>query len=138
MVLGYIFHTLPYVLLVLWPALRLIPQDLLDSAAVDGLNPSAIARKVAWPLSGSASLAAWCLSFALAIGELPTSYFLRAPGYDPLSVHIWGMLHVGVESRLAGTGLILLAVVGVVGSLAALSLGITVRRAETRALGRSG
>ncbi len=134
MIMGYVFHTLPYALLVLWPALRLIPQDLLDAAAIDGLRPAGIAWKVAWPLSRSAALAAWCLSFALAIGELPTCYVLRAPGYDPLAVHIWGMLHVGVESRLAGTGLILLAVVAVVGSAASLSLFLAAKRAETRAL----
>lgn len=136
MILGYVFHTLPYALLVLWPSLRLIPQDLLDSASVDGLRPFAVAWHIARPLSKSASLAAWCLSFALSIGELPTSYFLRAPGYDPLSVHIWGMLHVGVESRLAGTGLILLAVVGVVGLLASLTLSLALKRAEARALDR--
>ncbi len=134
MIWGYVFHTLPYALLVLWPALRLIPQDLLDAAALDGLGPARVAWHVAWPLSRSAALAAWCLSLALALGELPTAYVLRAPGYDPLAVHIWGMLHVGVESRLAGTGLILLLVIAVVGILAALSLTLAYRRAVTRSV----
>lgn len=139
MILGYVFHTLPYAVLVLWPALRLIPQDLLDAAAVDGLGPAGIATKVAWPLSISASAAVWCLAFSLAIGELPTSYVLRAPGYDPVSVHIWGMLHVGVESRLAGIGLILLVVVGgLVGLLSGMSLGIAARNAALSVKDRAG
>ncbi len=55
------------------------------------------------------------VSFALAIGELPAAYMVRAPGRDPLSIYVWSLLHMGVESRLAGVGLILLAVVAVVG-----------------------
>jgi iron(III) transport system permease protein len=121
MALGYVVRTLPYVLLVLWPALRAIPREYLDSAAVDGLGPWRRLWRVAVPLSGPAIVACWALAFALAIGELPATYFTRAPGRDPVSIYVWGLLHVGVESRLAGAGLILLGVVAAAGSFAALA-----------------
>lgn len=123
LVLAYGLRTLPYALLVLWPALRSIPQDHLDAAAVDGLGPWRRAWRVALPMSRGAIAAAWAVSFALAVGELPAAFFTYTPGRLPLIVVVWGLLHTGVESHLAGVGLILTAVAGTIGLAAAWTLG---------------
>ncbi len=109
-------------LLVLWPALRTIPREYLDAAAMEGYGPvgAGVAGRDCLAPAG-AILAAGLLAFALAIGELPTSYFVRAPGHDPVAIYVWGLLHMGVESRLAGAGLILLGVVLAAGLVAALA-----------------
>ena len=61
------------------------------------------------PLTRTALAIAWLLAFVQSMGELPCAYLTYAPGYDLVSLLVWSMLHVGVESRLAAIGLILLA-----------------------------
>jgi iron(III) transport system permease protein len=122
-VLADVLRTFPFALLILWPALRTIPPEYLEAAALDGLGPAAIAWRVAIPLVRGALVAAWGVSFVLALGELPASNLVAPPGHTPLAVVIWSFLHSGVESQLAGLSLVMLAVVAAAGLLAAWALG---------------
>jgi iron(III) transport system permease protein len=121
-VLGYVLRTLPYALLVLWPALRALPETYFEAAAVDGYGPVGRTMLVALPLSAGALAAAWGTAFVLALGELPTTNIVLPAGLTTLASLVWGLLHTGVESHLAGVGLILLAFFGLTGFLAALIL----------------
>ncbi len=114
-----VVRTLPYALLILWPALRTVPAAWLDSAALDGLGPWGQIRRVALPASRDAILAAWCVAFVLAIGELPATNLVAPPGTMPISVLVWTLLHAGVESHLAGVALVMLAAVAAAAALAA-------------------
>ena len=115
-------RTLPYCLLILWPTIRGIPQAYLDDAAVAGYGPVGQVVRVAWPLTRWASLAAWGVAFALALGELPASNLVVPPGTVLLSVRVWELLHTGVESHLAGVGLMILVILAAAGGLAAAGL----------------
>ena len=121
-VLAYVVRTFPFASLILWPAIQRIPHEHLDAAAVDGLGPFMRVWHVALPFTRGATVAAWGVSFALALGELPATYLVAPPGLTPLSIVIWGMLHTGVESRLAGIVLIMLVAVGFAGGFAAFTL----------------
>jgi iron(III) transport system permease protein len=121
--LADVVRTLPFALLVLWPAVRTIPPAWLDAAAVDGCRPWARISRVALPATRDAILAAWVVAFALALGELPATNLVAPPGTTPLTVVIWSLLHTGVESQLAGVALILLAAIAGAGALAAFALG---------------
>ncbi len=129
-VLADVVRTFPYALLILWPAIRGIPVEHLDAAAVDGLGPFMRVWRVALPLTRGATVAAWGVSFALALGELPATYLVAPPGLTPLSIVIWGMLHTGVESRLAGIVLIMLAAVGLAGGFTAFAVRWLVFRVD--------
>ncbi|MDB5351448.1 MAG: ABC-type Fe3+ transport system, permease component [Planctomycetota bacterium] len=118
LVIAYVARTLPYALLVLWPAVRAIPREHLDAAMLDGLNAWGRFRKVGLPLTLGAIAAAWGVAFVLAIGELPASYFAANPGREPVAFEVWRLLHNGVESHLASVGLLLLAGVGFAGAMA--------------------
>jgi iron(III) transport system permease protein len=131
LVLGYIWRALPYATLVLWAETRRLPRDWLDAAAVEGLGPWRQAWRIGRPLTAGATLVAWLLGLALALGELPIAYVVRAPGYEPLPVLVWSLLHVGVESRLAGIGLIMLALTAAIGA-AALGVGAILRLTRDR------
>lgn len=122
LVAAYVARAFPYAVLFLWPAVRRVPQDWLDTAATCGYPPIVQALRVALPTTRNALIAAWLLAFSIALGELPAAYFVRAPGYDPLSILVWSMLHMGVESRLAGIGLIQLAITSVAALVASLLL----------------
>lgn len=134
--LAAVLRTFPYALLVLWPAVRTIPPGYLDSAAVDGLGPWETVRRVAIPTTRASALAAWGVSFVLAVGELPATNLVTPPGLTPLSVVIWGLLHTGVESHLAGVVLVMLAAVTAAGGLTSLALGRLGRSATTNRAGR--
>ena len=121
-VLAYMLRTLPYAILVTWPAVRSLPSEYLEAATLEGYGPWGVARRVAIPLTLGAIAAAWGVSFALALGELPAANLSAPAGVMLVSVRIWELLHRGVESHLAGMGLVMLLVVALVGALAARGL----------------
>jgi iron(III) transport system permease protein len=110
-VMAETFRSLPYAILLLWPFLRSLPQDYLDAAALDGLDPPRQFLRVVIPLSLRPIVAAWAIAFAIALGELAATNIATPPGVPPISVVIWGLLHTGVDSNLAGVALIVLLVV---------------------------
>ncbi len=122
-VLAQALRALPYVLLILWPPLRSFPQDYLDAAALDGLGPCWQMLRVVLPLSARALVAAWLVALALGLGELPATDQVYPAGIEPMSVFLWGLLHTGVESHLAGVALIMLMVIAAAGLAAAVALG---------------
>jgi iron(III) transport system permease protein len=115
-------RTLPYALLLLWPFLQAFPQEYLDGAALDGYGPWRQMIHAVLPFSVRPLLAAWAIAFALGLGELPATNLVAPPGTEPMSVLIWGLLHTGVESHLAGVALIMLAVVLGAGLIAAFAV----------------
>ena len=113
-VMAQTLRSLPYAMLLLWPFLRSVPQDYLDVAAINGLDRPRQFLQVVIPLSVRAIVAAWAIAFAIGLGELPATNIATPPmrsGQMPVSVMIWGLLHTGVESHLAGVALIVLLVV---------------------------
>ena len=121
-VCAQILRTLPYSLLILWPFLRSFPQDYLDAAALDGAGPWAQFRRVVLPLTFRTLVAAWAIAFAVGLGELPATNIVTPPGTQPMSVLVWGLLHTGVESHLAGVALIMLATIAVAGAVVAVAV----------------
>lgn len=119
-VLAQTARSLPYAILLLWPFLRSFPQDYLDAAALDGCGPAGQVMRVALPLSWRAIVASWATAFAIGLGELPATNIAYPPGVEPMSVFIWGLLHTGVESHLAGVALFMLLVVAAAGLAASI------------------
>jgi iron(III) transport system permease protein len=114
-VLALTARALPYAVLIFWPPLRAIPTAFLEGARVDGYRT----WKVAVPLSRGAIATAWGVAFVLAFGELPASNIVSPPAVQTLPIFVWRLLHTGVESHLAGVGLILLLIFGAVSLLSA-------------------
>lgn len=122
-VLAYTLRTLPFALLIVWTAVHRLPRELLESAAVEGYAPWGVVRRVGLPMTRGAIATAWGAAFLLSIGELAAVNRVQVPGHEPLAVHLWAMMHFGVESKLAGAGLILVILVGVASLAPSLALG---------------
>lgn len=118
LILGYVLKTMPFALLVLWPAVRTVPESLIESAEVDGLGPLGRVVRVGLPMTLGASGASGLVCFVLAMGELPITNLVTPAGMDSLTVFLWGQMHFGVDSRITAVGLVLLGVYATVGALA--------------------
>lgn len=121
-VMAQALRAFPYAVLILWPFLRSLPQEHLDAAALDGCGPAGQMVRVALPLSLPALVAAWTAALALCLGELPATDQVYPAGTEPMSVFLWGLLHTGVESHLAGVALIMLTAIALAALAAALAL----------------
>jgi iron(III) transport system permease protein len=117
LVLTFIVRTWTYALLVLWPAVRSVPDALLEAAELDGEGPLRRAWLIGLPLTRGAIGLAWGVAFLVALGELPAAALIMPPGISTLTSRIWDLLHVGVESRLAGIALVTLGVFAIVGTI---------------------
>lgn len=126
-VLGLVMRTWPFAFLVVWPGVAGLPAAFLESASVDGYGPPGVIGRVALPLTAWSIAAAWGVAFVLGLGELPVTNLVTPPGFDAVSTLLWQRLHFGVDSELAGIGLVLLLVYGALGLGAAWLLGRALR-----------
>lgn len=101
-------RAMPLALLILWPALQTIPQHRFDQAALDGCRPIVQLLAVALPQRKAALTVAWLLSFCLAFGELGATMLVAPAGFELVSVHIFNLLHAGVNDLVASLYLVLL------------------------------
>jgi iron(III) transport system permease protein len=100
--LACVARSLPLATLVVWAALRLLPSELLEAAELDGAILPQIWLYIVLPLRWPAIVLAWLVAFVMSLGELDASVLVAPPGPQPLSVHIFGLLHWGAEDQVAG------------------------------------
>jgi iron(III) transport system permease protein len=105
--------------LILWYGMRTIPQPMLDSAATEGCGWLGQLGRIVLPQRLPALGVAWLIGVALALGDLTASILVVPPGVETLSVHIFNLVHYGVEDQVAGICLALAA------TLAALAAAVT-------------
>ena len=100
--LAVAFRGLPAATLVMWHAFGTIPAEMLECAAVDGAGPMVRLWRIALPCRLWALALAWVVALAVALGDLAASVLVVPPGVTTLSIRIFGLLHYGVEDRVAG------------------------------------
>jgi iron(III) transport system permease protein len=132
--LAWTWRGLPAAVLILWHALRTIPQELLDSAAVDGAGPLVRLTAVVLPLRWPALVLAWLVALAVGLGDLAASILVTPPGAMPLAVRIFDLLHAGVEDQVAGICLALVLLFAALAACAAWSLHAWQRTAQRRGM----
>ena len=118
---------LPVAIFVLWYALHTIPRELLELAAVDGAGPWTQLCRIALPMRWPAVGLAFLLSLAVGLGDLAASILVVPPRVVTLSIHIFNLLHYGVEDQVAG---ICLALVGLLAVVAAGAWSIMKRMSD--------
>jgi ABC-type spermidine/putrescine transport system permease subunit II len=101
-------RTLPWTTLVLWFALRSVPADVLDAAAVDGAGRIRRLLRIALPLRFAALALAWLVAFVLAAGDLAFTVIVLPPGVKTLAVRIFLLIHAAADSEVAAVCLVIL------------------------------
>jgi iron(III) transport system permease protein len=94
-------RALPWTLLVIWYAVRSIPEDVLDAALVDGAGRAGRFLRVVVPQRGATWALAGLLAFVVASGDLAASILVIPPGVTTLSVRVFGLIHAGVDDQVA-------------------------------------
>ncbi len=107
----YLIRFFPFALAMLWPVVRLMPREFLESARLEGARPGQEFRHVIFPLSGAACLLAALAVTVLSLGEISASKLVETPGWDTLVHVIFDRMHYGVGNDLAALCLLLLIVV---------------------------
>ncbi len=117
--LALVVRCLPPATLILWHAMRTVPREMLDAAAVDGAG---CLRQLVWialPCRVAAVVLAWVVAFAVALGDLGAVILVAPPGVRTLSMHIFDLLHSSVEDRVAGISLALVVLFAAAAGIAA-------------------
>jgi iron(III) transport system permease protein len=110
--------------IVLWHGVRTIPQAMLDSAATEGCGSVGQLGRIVLPQRIPALGVAWLIGLALALGDLTASILVVPPGVETLSIHVFNLVHYGVEDQVAG---ICLALVTALGGLASTAMWLARR-----------
>ena len=108
----------PWCLLVAWFAFRSVPQAVVDAASLDGAGRLAMLWRVLVPQRRGALAAAWLVAWMVAMNDLAASILVVPPGVTTLCIHVFGLLHYGVEDQVAGISLALVAIMVSLGWLA--------------------
>ena len=125
------FRALPLVMMVVWYALRSVPQKALDAAALDEASRWDQLIWIALPQRLPALGAAWLMGLAIALGDLAASFLVLPPGASPLSRRIFEEVHYGVPDRIAGITLVTMLMTSAI-VLAALALLYVSTRGKER------
>ncbi len=135
---AHLLRYLPCAVAVLWPVVRLVPTELCDRAALDGLRPRQELRHLIWPVAGRAAGWAAVVIAALSLGEVAAvAMNVETPGWRTFAHDLWREMHTGVQNYVAALCLLLLGVVAgtaalLAGAVAAARL-LRVRRGNTEA-----
>ena len=105
----------PVAVAVLWPAVRAVPDALLDAAAMDG---SGTWRTVYVPLTGSAFVRAGLAVAALALGEVSASKLVQPPAAPAYILRVFDQMHYGTDSTVAALCLVQIVTSTALGLLA--------------------
>jgi iron(III) transport system permease protein len=128
--LAQTIRALPLATLILWAALVTVPQDMLDAAAIDGAGWWGRLLRIAVPQRWPALIAAWLVALAVAVGELTATILVMPPAQSTtLSIRVFGLLHYGVDDRVAAICLIFILSIAVLTAIATSLFRFTASRA---------
>ena len=93
---------LPVAILILWHAFSGLPRELEQAAASEGASRPQMFRRMGLAGQGRSIGAALIAALLVALGELSATLLVTPPGFTPLSVRTFGLVHGGLDTLLAG------------------------------------
>jgi ABC-type Fe3+ transport system permease subunit len=102
----------PFAVAILWPIVRSIPRDLIESARIDGAQGLSLFRTVVWPGTRRGFFLSLAVGTALAMGELSATKIAQVPGRRTFVEELFSQMHYGADSTVARLCLIYLVISG--------------------------
>jgi ABC-type Fe3+ transport system permease subunit len=100
----------PLAVAVCWPAIRAVPRELTEAAALDGAGVRGEWELVTWPLTRAAFARAAVAVGVLALGEMSAGKLVAPPHYRAYILELFNQMHYGSEATVAAFCLIQVAV----------------------------
>jgi iron(III) transport system permease protein len=112
-VYGQALRALPWILLLQGSAWSRVAASRWEAMELEGAGGLALWWRLLWGSHRQAMAVSFFAAWALAMSELPVTKIVAPPGFDPLSVRVFGLLHVGTSNEQAALvlGSILITVV---------------------------
>lgn len=104
---------LPVATALLWPWVRSVPRELLDSARLEGAGNIQELLRVTWPMTARGLGWTVLVLTALCLGEVAASNRVETPGSDTFVKILFDRMHYGVNNVVAALCLLLLACLAV-------------------------
>jgi len=123
---GQLVRALPIAWVAIGAALEQMDQEAFDAARVAGAGAWGMLGRIALPLLEPTLWLAGVGVTALVLMELPVAKLLAPPGYDPLSMRIFSLLHQGTANQQAGLCLVAISA----STLLAFAAWFIVKRAD--------
>lgn len=118
LLVAYCTRYMPYGMRYAVTSMQQISSELEESAAVSGATWWQIFRRVLLPLLMPGLLAGWIYIFVVSFRELSSSILLYSSGNELLSILIWEQFENGKFTTLAALGVVMVAVLMVLVSIA--------------------
>ena len=100
--LAQLAAALPLPLLLMGYSLRSVPTETLESAALDGAGSLKQLSRIALPSQLPAFACGWLVALGIALAEVGGSTLVYPPRATTLPIRLFGLMHYGVDDRLAG------------------------------------
>ena len=96
----------PVAMLIVWPAIRAIPKELIETAMLDGRGLYGQWCLAGWPSARRAILVATIAVAVLALGEVGASKLVVPPQRRVAILELFNQMHYGTEATVAAMGLV--------------------------------
>jgi len=104
----------PVAMLIIWPAIRAIPKELIETAMLDGRGPFGQWCLAGWPLTRRAIGVAIIAVAALALGEVGAGKLVVPPQRRVAILELFDQMHYGTEATVAAMGLMQLGLTALI------------------------
>lgn len=116
----------------LYATVRAIPPRMEEAAAVCGVPWWRQATGIVMPLAAPALIGIWGLSFVFSLRELDAAVLVAPPGWNPLSVRLFSLMHYGPSRLVAALSVITVFLVLAGAGVTALAYAKTKRGIDVR------
>ena len=113
LIIGLIYYTFPFSVLLFWTRYYFIEQTTLIAAKDIGLKRFFIITKIIWPVSKATALTCFIFIFLLAFNEYPRTYYLSG-SFVMLSEYLNGKLNSGADESIYAGGSITIIMTAIV------------------------
>ena len=112
--------SMPIVLLVTWHGFASIASGTTESARLAGAQFWSQLFSIGIPQRSALLLCAWLIGVILTLGDVTTSILTVPPGVTTAAIRIFGLMHYGVEDKLAAICLAMVAIIAILTALVGL------------------
>jgi len=113
-----IFTLMARFAIVAWLPLRdPVERSQLEAAELAGLSRARAWTKIVWPALGRRAGPVWFIIVLLCLGEIAPAVLLSPPGRQPVTLHLFNLMHFGYDETVASLCLILFGMAALVAGL---------------------